>query len=80
MSAVRFSDELVASLIASNSPTQICDQAGNVVGLFLPANSEMRDLCLGPDISEAELARREQSGNYLTTAEVIARLEALPDV
>ena len=50
-------------------PIEIVDEAGRVLGTFTPRNS--RD----PQISEAELDRREQETESFSTAEVLENLE-----
>ena len=51
---------------------QLCDDAGNVIGLFTPVT----DLVLEPTISEEELDRRENEPCF-TTEQVLAHLRTL---
>ena len=49
---------------------ELCDAAGRVLGRVIPAND------LTPQVSEAELDRREKANEKrYTTAEVLAHLE-----
>jgi hypothetical protein len=57
-------------------PLEFCDEAGKVLGRFLPEASGSRKGPEPPFLSEEELQRREQESDY-TTAELLARLEKL---
>jgi hypothetical protein len=54
-----------------SQPFAVCDEAGNIVGRYVPAS-------MGPPISREEIERRkQQKGNAYTTAEVMAHLAKL---
>ena len=54
-----------------SQPFTICDEAGNVVGCYVPVT-------VGPPISREEIERRkQQKERAYTTAEVLAHLEKL---
>ena len=52
---------------------QLCDEAGQTLGLFTPAPR----LILEPSISADELDRREKEEPLIPTAEVLAHLRSL---
>ena len=52
-----------------SQPFALCDEAGNLLGRFIPASLE-------PPLSRQEIDRRKQNkGRTYTTAEVLAHLE-----
>jgi hypothetical protein len=57
-------------------PVELCDATGRVIGHFVP-QLDPTQYNLEPQISEAELDRREQEEESYTTAEVLAYLENL---
>jgi hypothetical protein len=57
-------------------PLEVCDEQGQVLARLMPVGlSEYGPL--EPQISEEELARREKSDKWYTTAEVLAHLKKL---
>jgi len=55
-------------------PVELCDESGKVLGRFVPDQSDFEPR--EPQVSEAELARREASSERrYSTAEVLAHLE-----
>jgi len=53
---------------------ELCDPAGNVLGRFVPALDPTQWEPVTPEATQEELARREQSADWYTTEEVLARL------
>lgn len=59
-------------------PVELCDEAGHVLGQFIPKFDPTRFEALTPEISDEELRRRKQSKEKrYTTAEVLKYLEQL---
>jgi hypothetical protein len=58
------------------TPVELCDEAGRVVGMFVPAADYAAVERSRPPLSDEELDRRAGSASY-ATAEVLARLEKL---
>jgi hypothetical protein len=56
---------------------ELCDPSGRVLGRFVPRIDPVEWEPVGPEISEEELDRREQSTEWYTTEEVLAHLENL---
>ncbi len=68
----------IPRLATLTQPVELCDSSGRVLGRFLPKIDLTEWEIVGPESSEEELCRREQSkGKRYTTAEVIAHLESL---
>jgi hypothetical protein len=57
---------------------ELCDEEGHVLARVVPHLDPDLYENLEPQISEEELQRRENSTEWYTTAEVLARLEKLP--
>lgn len=75
MSRITISRQLKKKLQRVKNMAELCDENGQVVGCFVP---ERRRSCLEPQVSEAELDRREKSKERrYTTREVLAYLEKL---
>lgn len=78
-------DAAVSGRMLAKGPgvVEVRDEAGNVIGHFLPADSPAGTVpgfaINGEWPSSAELARREQTGRRYTTEEVIERLRGLRD-
>jgi hypothetical protein len=73
MSKITVPGEISQQLCKVRSGVRLYDDAGNVIGLFMPA----ANLVLDPKISEEELDRREQERPLYRTSEVIAHLRSL---
>ena len=59
-------------------PLEICDEAGHVLGRFIPTPDPSLYEGLEPRISRDEMERRKRStGPTYTTAEVLQHLEGL---
>jgi hypothetical protein len=55
-------------------PVELCDPSGKVLGRFVPALDPTQWGAVTPEASEEELSRREQSVDWHSTEEVLARL------
>jgi hypothetical protein len=58
-------------------PVELCDPSGRVLGQFVPRLDMSQWEIVGPELSEEELADREQSTEWYTTEEVLAHLKSL---
>ncbi len=79
MTPITIDAKLAAKLRQHASPAELCDEAGNAVGRFVP-NGQLEEewVPVTPEISEEELRRRLNSNEKrYTTAEVLAFLEKL---
>ncbi len=63
-------------LSAVKSPQYICSPEGRILGHYVPVEGTIFVEDLKPGISEEEMRRRAESGDGLTTAEVLARLKS----
>jgi hypothetical protein len=79
MTQITLDPELAARLGDLLQPVELCDPSGRVLGCFVPAAERSSQWeAIGPDVSEQELDRREQSNErHYSTTEVVARLESL---
>jgi hypothetical protein len=68
---------LATKLQDLNEAVDLCDPSGCVLGRFLPVTNMADWEPVSPDVSEEELDRREQSKDWFTTEEVLARLKSL---
>jgi len=65
-------DQATSQKLASvDKPLELCDDAGHVLGHFIPA-LKASQCNAGPQISEEELDRREQAGGGRVLAEIVA--------
>ena len=55
-------------------PLELCDEGGRVLARVTPVPPAAGDRVV-PQISDEELRRREQSDDWLTTAELLSDLE-----
>jgi hypothetical protein len=55
---------------------ELCDEAGQVLGTFMPLSRREAALRVEPIVGESELRRREQEKGY-GIGEVLAHLESL---
>ena len=70
-------DETTRRLLPDLSrPLEFCDEAGHVLGRFLPETAVVLGQTEPPPLSEDELQRRNSEPAYMT-AEVLAYLERL---
>jgi hypothetical protein len=58
-------------------PLELCDASGRVLARLMPTEDTSDYTPSEPLISEEELCQREQSTEWLTTAEVLAHLKSL---
>jgi hypothetical protein len=72
---VTLDDVLRTKLLNLTQPLEFCDESGKVVGSFQPAVELAGYERCEPEISEEELRSREQSNEWYSTKEVLARLE-----
>jgi hypothetical protein len=75
MTRVIVGPDVWASLAALKGPTQLCDEAGRVVGYFTPAADKSLYEKVQPQISDEELQRRRQEKGGRTLSEILADLE-----
>lgn len=75
MSRIVISQELKEKLQGVDNVAELCDEAGHVLGCFVPQSDRSM---LEPQVGEEELHRRELSTEpRYTTKEVLAYLEKL---
>ena len=61
-----------------SQPLDLCDESGKVLAHVIPAlDSADYEPVPPPELSEAELRKREQSSRWYTSAEVLKHLESL---
>ncbi len=78
MTRVLIDANLPAKLHQLTEPVELCDEAGQVLGSYFPAEDSSLYGPREPQVSEEELDRRSRSNEKTyTTAEVIAYLEKL---
>ena len=78
MTKVVLDAELRDRLLGLSEPLELCDDAGRVLGRVFPSIDLSEYEPWEPPFDEAELRRREQSGERrYTTAEVLEHLERL---
>lgn len=75
MSITITDDYLAGELSQARSPVEVCTTDGRKLGIFTPIPPR----CPEPNISEAELRRREDTttGKWFTVTEVEAKLREL---
>jgi hypothetical protein len=80
MDRIVISASLLALLEKADQPVDLCDEAGRVIGEFVPRFDPAEWEEIGPDdISDEELLARVRSNEpRYTTAEVLERLRKLP--
>lgn len=76
MTRIILDAKLRGTFMGFEKPLELCDEAGQVVGTFLPKVDYAAVERARPPLTDEELDRRNQSPGY-TTAEVLARLEML---
>jgi hypothetical protein len=77
MTQITLDAALSGKLHQLTQPVELCDPSGRVLGRFIPAVDMSEWEPVSPDVSEEELDRREQSGEWYTTEEVMAYLKSL---
>jgi hypothetical protein len=77
MNEITLDAALASKLEGLTQPVQVCTPTGRVLGQFIPELDLSEWEPVEPDLSEEELAQREQSTEWYTTDEVIAHLESL---
>jgi hypothetical protein len=78
MTQIRLDAMMSAQLHQLAGPVELCDPAGRVLGCFVPSADLTDWVPVMPEVSEAELDRREASAERrYSTAEVVAHLERL---
>ena len=58
-------------------PVHVCDASGKRLGCFVPAVDPSEYEILGPEPTEEELRRAEESDEWYSTDEVLRHLEKL---
>jgi hypothetical protein len=76
MSQLTLDSAFAKQLHALGDIVELLDPAGNLLGRFVPADTAEYER-MEPPMDEAELARREKSTKWHTTAEVLAHLQSL---
>jgi hypothetical protein len=74
MTKLTLPGDIGRQLTASHDCVELCDEGGRTIGFFTPAVEGMRR---GPQVSDAELARREREEPTFSTHEVLAHLRSL---
>jgi len=79
MNRVLVDDALRATLGDLQAQAEFCDQAGRVLGYFVPAKDDLHAVreWIRSRISDEELERRAQEPAERTTEEVLKRLHEL---
>jgi hypothetical protein len=77
MTKITVANGLLSQFQAVSEAAQVCDPSGRVLGLFVPEIDMSEWAQVSPDVSEEELDRRAESGEWYTTAEVLAYLKSL---
>lgn len=79
MNRVLVDDAMRTTLGKLRSQTEFCDQSGNVLGYFIPAEQDSKSIreWVRSRISDEELERRAQESGGVTTAEVLKKLHEL---
>jgi len=78
MSRIVVDNNLAEQLNKVHGPTEVCDEAGNTLGRFVPGADAEEWVSITPELSEEELRRRLNANEKrYSTAEVLAFLEKL---
>ena len=75
MTRVTVGPDVWATLAGIKVPTQLCDEAGRVLGYFTPAADKSLYEKVQPQISDEELQRRRQEKGGRTLSEILSDLE-----
>jgi hypothetical protein len=76
MSKVTIEPALQKTLEQSPGSIQLVDTNGVAIGYFVPISTSLTKPALDCDFDEDEIDRRRQKGGYITTAELLKRLES----
>jgi hypothetical protein len=77
MIRITIDDALREKLCKHRDRVQLCDEAGHIIGEFLPAVHGSMYEGVDSPLSPEELARRERETEIYTTSEVLERLKDL---
>ena len=75
MTRITLDAALSSRLYELDQVVELCDPTGKVLGRFVPAVDTSGWEPVTPELGEEELLQREQSGDWVTTDEVLARLQ-----
>ena len=75
MTRITLDAALSSRLYELGQVVELCDPTGKVLGRFVPAVDTSGWEPVTPELGEEELLQREQSGDWVTTDEVLARLQ-----
>ena len=78
MSRVTLDITLLTKLQNAGETLELCDNAGRVLGHFVPALAASPAADLEPRISEEEMDRRERAGGGRSLKAILADLERRP--
>ncbi|HET6883158.1 MAG TPA: hypothetical protein VFI31_23515 [Pirellulales bacterium] len=76
MTRVTLDAQTLNKLLGLAQPLDVCDESGNVLGIFTPLSERERAERARPPLTVEELARRRSEPGY-STAELLAHLEKL---
>lgn len=78
MQQITLDENVARQFRAAESPTQLCDPSGKILGEFVPRFDPSQWEIGGPALTDEEFQRMAQStGKTLTADEVTARLRRL---
>jgi hypothetical protein len=77
MTRIIVDDSLRSRLNNLVEPLELCDTSGRLLARLTPAEDSSEYTLCEPLITEDELREREQSSEWLTTAEVLTHLKNL---
>ena len=76
MTRIILDDATTKKLLDLRQPLELCDASGKVMGHFTPTADRSEPAQVQPELSDAELRRREQEPEF-STEQVLAYLEGL---
>lgn len=77
MTRVTINDNLRGMLGDLSEPLELCDESGRVLARVTPVPDRSEYEAWEPPIGDEELRRRERSGKWYSTEEVLAHLKSL---
>lgn len=77
MSELILPETVATQLQGLSHPVHLCDASGKRLGCFVPAWDPSEYEILGPEPTEEELRRAEESDEWYSTDEVLRHLEKL---